>query len=1697
VKPIKHIALLATLSLLTFGLYAQLPKASFTANSFSGCSPLTVIFTNTSTGSGPITYLWNFGNGNTSTLSSTTVSATYVLPGTYTVTLTATNASGSNVFTRTAYITVFTDPTADFIASPNSGCAPLTTQFTDLSVGTGTSITKWLWDFGDGTSSTSKNPSKTYINPGVYTVTLIATDANGCEGRITKSSYINVTAPHTVSFSTPAPFVACKPPFTKTFTPNVSPALPAGYAYHWDFGDGNTSTQVSPTHTYTTVGIRTVSLRVTSPSGCAVTHTIPDYIIIEDIKADFSMSTTVSCPPAMVSFINTTLPPTGLNYSWSGPPGFSSTSKNPPSHPIYNDGTYTFQLSVMSNAGCSAVISKSISVSVWKKPNASFTANKTNFCKLPAAVNFTNQSSDANTYRWLFEGHGASTAANPSVNFNSFGEFNVRLIATSSNGCKDTLTQVGYIKIRQPSFTIEPTTRFSGCFPLNIKAWVNDESLVPLTSWSWNMGNGQTLTTDTAKTTYLNQGVYNITVTGSNQDGCSAVKTANAYVGEQKNNQPIIYQTICYNNYRAWFSLSPSFISDSLDTVEWYITRNNQAIYSIGGNSAILHDSIVKKLGMRGRYDVYLLISNKGCRKYTFVPNALLIRGPVAKFQIKMDSCLYRRFQFTNESENYTHVKWLFPDNTSDTITGVFSKTFNGPYGAQKFTLVTYDSLSGCTDTATITQFIAEPPKLNFSLSDTIGCAPFTFTVTNQTTFSPPIVFKNFKVEIGDLQQAFALPATFNTSKQGYNRIKLSALDTNNCIYEYIKDSAYYIYQGSATIDINPKEGCVPLQVIAKHSGIYDNPIKEIIYVWGNGDSTKSMADSIAYTFNAAPVNQTTGWPTRVLAIDTNNCRFSSPANFVKPYKPIPQNIISVNKRCGVDSVRFTAMSGPTLGITPFIFRWRLGNGINVNSVNFFRYFTGDTTYTATMIVTDAKGCSDSLNKTYTINTKQPQAKFDANPKKLSCYKPAQIINFTDSSIAGAVGLRSYLWRFGDNTTSLLKNPQKIYSKPGLYPITLEVTDSLNCKNIVTLPNFIVVGGPLGSYSFSPPTGCSPHEVTFNNYSPNAKFFIWDHADGSVDTFSTVSHKYTYTNAGVYYPRLTMVDSSGTCDFGLDATDSIWVYPLPKPDFSLSDTVICKDNYITFNNITPAHYIPIKAWKWKFGLGDSSSAIGPHQILYDTTGRFTVSLTATDTLGCSDIMIKDSIIRVYFDSIAPKVPLLKRATVQDDVSVLMEFTPNLESDWKEYVVLHQFKDGQPNATSVKRNKNDTSFIETGINTLENTYSYKLYALDVCLNKSEFSNKHTTVELKARGISNAIQLNWTPYTGWIAVKNYEIWKNDPDKGNDFYKIATVKGDDLGFTDTNITCYKPYHYKIKSIEDGGSGQVSWSDTSRAQAIFVPSAPATQAIRATVVNNDYVRIEWHKRTYKLPFSYMLFRGIDDAKPIAYQEISAKDTFLNDMDVDVKKHSYTYIVYLLDSCGGYSEASNESTTLLLSIEMKENDMLKYDPKLSWNAYKEWSNGIDYYKIEFLSDSTRSFYEIARNKPNELSTIHNYVNLEQEDYCYKVTAFQLNNNQVYSESNISCVETAPRLHAPNVFTINGDNLNDLYLMGGLFVDKFELRIYNRWGILVFETNNIKEGWDGNFAGKACQSDVYVYKAKAVGRKGQTTEITGNITLLR
>ncbi len=479
------------------------PKAQFTSNTTQGGSPLTVQFTDQSTGTSPMTYHWDFSDGTGNLAENSMQNPVWRFwedAGTsYTVTLTVTNAYGSDTITKTNYITLGdsqpTTPVAAFTSSCQSGIAPLIVKFTDQSAG---APQTYAWDFTNDkmADSTEKSPSFTYSTAGNYTVNLTIANANGKDSEI-KTNYITVSSAGIMP--NPSPIVApAKLPTAQFSASTTSGQAPLAVqftdksvsttatTYQWDVNnDGTTDYTVkNPSHTFTSAGNHTVKLTVTNASG-SDSEIKTNYVRVTSSgiapKAQFTSNTTQGKSPLIVQFTDQSTGTAPVTYHWDFSDGAGNLAENSMKNPVWrfwdNVATsYTVTLTV-TNAYGSDTITKTNYITLGatqqatviptpttapaKLPTAQFAANITQG-KFPLAVQFTDRSvsTGTTTYQWDVNNDGTTdyTSKNPSHIYKAAGTYAVKLTVTNASG-SDSEIKTGYITTTStPAVEVTPVS---------------------------------------------------------------------------------------------------------------------------------------------------------------------------------------------------------------------------------------------------------------------------------------------------------------------------------------------------------------------------------------------------------------------------------------------------------------------------------------------------------------------------------------------------------------------------------------------------------------------------------------------------------------------------------------------------------------------------------------------------------------------------------------------------------------------------------------------------------------------------------------------------------------------------------------------------------------------------------------------------------------------------------------------------------------------------------------------------------------------------------------------------------------------------------------------------------------------------------------------------------------------------------------
>ncbi|MGE0076220.1 MAG: MBG domain-containing protein [Bacteroidales bacterium] len=398
-----------------------LPEVAFTASDTLGLNPLSVTFTDASIMGGLNAWSWNFGDGSTST--DQNPSHTYTATGTYTVTLTISNGTASKTISKA--IRVVDAVTASFATDITTGYRP-TVQFTNTSVG----YTSLSWNFGDGSDAvTDTNPSHAFNTAGTYTVTLTATDASSNSNQCSRSITATKIAP---AFS--ADTTSGYQPVVQ-FTDETEGAT----SWSWDFGDGSTSVEQNPSHTYTTAGTYTVSL--TASDGYDTETLVKNnFISAKAIVAAFSADKTLGALPT-VTFTDASQ---GNITSWNWDFGDGSTSVvQNPVHKYTTCGIYTVSLTVSDGVNSKTLVKENyITTDVLLMSNDTVTL--TSGANIRFYDSGNNNSDYSGNERYKLVLYPSEVGKAVQVNFSSFYTENYCDYLEIYNGTSTSATRLAY-----------------------------------------------------------------------------------------------------------------------------------------------------------------------------------------------------------------------------------------------------------------------------------------------------------------------------------------------------------------------------------------------------------------------------------------------------------------------------------------------------------------------------------------------------------------------------------------------------------------------------------------------------------------------------------------------------------------------------------------------------------------------------------------------------------------------------------------------------------------------------------------------------------------------------------------------------------------------------------------------------------------------------------------------------------------------------------------------------------------------------------------------------------------------------------------------------------------------------------------------------------------------------------------------------
>lgn len=595
------------------------------------CEGTAVAFTNTTPANpGAATMEWTFGALGTS--AQTNPSFSFPPGGPYDVKLVSTTAQGCKD-SITKQVTVGAKPLPQFTMNAAIQCiASNNFVFTNTTPNPATFT--YEWKFGDGATATGLNASHSYSAVGPYTVTLIATAANGCRDSVKHNVTVNTST--NPSFTVNAA-TQCLGMNSFLFTNTTPP----GSTYEWKFGDGATAAVANPSHVYAAANVYTVKLIATAAGGCKDSTTQP-----VTVNPNPAAAFTVNTPLAQCftnhnySFTNTSTAGATIQYHFGD--GAISSLPNP-SHSYAAESEYIVRLVATNTFGCKDSIPQTVTVK--PSPAPGFTVNAATQCLVNNAFQFTNTStapSGTMTYSWKFGDGGTSALRDPVHSYAATGAYTVKLYVWVNGDCLDSAqATVNINPTPDAGFTANSVN--AQCLNGNSYSFTNSSVIASGTlSYLWKFGDGVTATAQNATHVFTVAGTYTVKLYATAVTGCidSAEHTVTVH---PKPNVSFVNDNPeqCLPTNHFTFTNTTTIGSGNMSQL-WYY---GDGATSVGVNGDHTYATF-------GNYTVKLVVtSDKGCKDSTDQPIGFLPK-PVPVFTINdAGQCLTgNAFTFTDGS---------------------------------------------------------------------------------------------------------------------------------------------------------------------------------------------------------------------------------------------------------------------------------------------------------------------------------------------------------------------------------------------------------------------------------------------------------------------------------------------------------------------------------------------------------------------------------------------------------------------------------------------------------------------------------------------------------------------------------------------------------------------------------------------------------------------------------------------------------------------------------------------------------------------------------------------------------------------------------------------------------------------------------------------------------------------------------------
>ncbi|UFH56575.1 T9SS type B sorting domain-containing protein [Spirosoma sp. KNUC1025] len=434
-------------------------------------------------------------------------------------------------------------------------------------------------------------------------------------------------------------------------------------------------------------------------------------------------------------------------------------------------------------------------------------------------------------------------------------------------------------------------------------------------------------------------------------------------------------------------------------------------------------------------------------------------------------------------------------------------------------------------------------------------------------------------------------------------------------------------------------------------------------------------------------------------------------------------------------------------------------------------------------------------------------------------------------------------------------------------------------------------------------------------------------------------------------------------------------------------------------------------------------------------------------------------------------PIIQALTAADNGTITLQYQVGAASP----VQLYQKVNGTYVNTGQRATGPGTFQIKTDATQVQ---CFKVVSQDVCGSTTLDSDEVCSLVLDARATNKKNTLNWQPYAGADSLfKQYQITRNDSPVGS-----AITTKTSTTYTDSSVTCGTQYCYRLVATLASKSTQTIVTSAPSCVTGISGTVPDNLGNIVVSVANNHPNLTVNLPTAGTPASYTLLVSRAEGSSGTYSpltSLASQNTYV-DASADAASGSYCYKVEYQGGCGLGLPASQPACSIHLSSSSIRS--------MDWNADSPFSPGsVADYAIE-LVDS------VSNREKSVGITTHYDRSPTEVVYIYRVVA---KSGTYTSYSNYVVFEREDQFTVPGAFTPNGDNMNDEFLPKGLYAERFQMHIYNRWGEVLYSTADKTKGWDGLINGQPANVGQYMYRIEVIDISNQTIVRTGSLLLIR